>query len=279
MEVTSVKRLTAVAAAVLVASLFFIATTSAATVKTTYQANYGSRGTITVRQFTDGTGSANIHMSALTSGRTYSFSLARGRCTGSITLLMPAKTIKVSSAGTLGKTWPLSSAQMRTITPRLSTANAVAILTSGTSRLCRTLYALSAIAPTPTPGASPSANVSTHNAGFGPTLTPATMSDWFAALKAGVPASATATVEPGQNVYALLVIPAGGSIAFKVTTGSGGWYWQWNAVSSAWQTPAQYFSDGDSFARTSGTWAFGLDSNTYAGSETLTITPTAITRP
>lgn len=284
---TSVKRLGVAATTVLLASLFFISAANATTVQATYQARYGAYGTITVRQFTDATGSAIIHMYSLVPGRSYAFSLASGRCTGSVTPLIPSKSLKVSSAGTLGQTWQLSTTQMRTITPRLASANVVAVLASGSSRLCRTLYVPSAFGPSPSPSPTPSpspsqsvsANVSTHNAGFGPTLTPATMSDWFSALKAGVPASATATVTPGQNVYALLVIPTGGSIAFKISTGSGGWYWQWNAASNAWQTPAQYFSDGNSFARTSGTWAFGLDSNTFSGSETLTITPTAITRP
>jgi len=105
------------------------------------------------------------------------------------------------------------------------------------------------------------------------------MSNWFPGLKVGVTASATANVAAGQNVYALLVIPAGGSVAFTISSGSGGWYWQWDAVANTWQTPVQYFSDGQFFARNSGTWAFGLDSNTYAGSETLTIKPSAVTRP
>lgn len=297
------KRLAMVATAVFVASVLFIPATSAATIQATYQARYGTYGTITVRQFTGGTGSAIIHMYALPRGRTYAFSLASGRCTSSITPLIPAKTIKVTSAGTMGQTWLLSSSQMRTIAPRLTSANVVAVLTSGSSRLCRTLYVPSAFAPSPSPSPTPSpapsptatptpsptattapgitANVSTHQFGYGPTLTPASMSDWFAALKAGVAASATATVAAGQNVYALLVIPVGGSIAFTITTGSGngGWYWQWDPVANTWQTPVLYFSEGQFFARNSGTWAFGLDSNTYAGSETLTIKPTAITRP
>lgn len=270
---------TAVAMAVIVASMFFIPVTNAATIKATYQGVYGSNGTISVRQFTDGTGSAIINMHALTRGRTYAFSLNSGTCAVTTTRLIPAKTITVSSAGKISHTWPLSISQMRTIGPRLSSAKVVALLTSGSSRLCRTLKVLKAAAPTPSPTAAP--NVSTHQFGYGPTLTAASMSDWLPALKVGVATTATATVAAGQNVYALLVIPAGGSIAFTITTnsGNGGWYWQWDSVANTWQTPVQYFSEGQFFARSSGTWAFGLDSNTYAGSETLTIKPTAITRP
>jgi len=287
-----VKRLAVIAVAVLGAGVFFITTASAATVQATYQARYGSYGTITVRQFTDATGSAVIHMSALTPGRTYAFSLAKGRCTGSITALIPAKTMKVSSAGTLGKTWLLSNAQMSTITPRLSSANVVAVLTSGASRLCRTLYVPSSSSPNPSPTMPPSptvtpptgitANVTAHKFGYGPILTPASMSDWFPTLKVAVKASATATVAAGQNVYALFVIPSGGSLTFEVTSSSssGGWYWQWNPVNSYWNTPEQYFFNGQFLTLNAGTtWAFGLDYNTYAGSETLTITPTAIKRP
>jgi len=274
---------TAVAMAVIVASVLLIPVTNAATIKATYQGVYGSNGTITVRQFTDGTGSAIINMHALTRGRTYTFSLNSGTCAVTTTRLIPAKTITVSSAGTISHTWPLSTALVRTIAPRLSSAKVVALLTAGSSRLCRTLKVLKATAPSPSPTPAPSsaANVSTHNGGFGPTLPAASMSDWFPALKVGVATTATATVAAGQNVYALLVIPAGGSIAFTITTnsGNGGWYWQWDPVANTWQTPVQYFSEGRFFARSSGTWAFGLDSNTYAGSETLTIKPTAITRP
>jgi len=105
------------------------------------------------------------------------------------------------------------------------------------------------------------------------------MANWFPALKVGVAASATATVAPGRNVYALLVIPSGGSLAFTVTTnsGSGGWYWQWDPLYDYWDTPEHYFGEGQFLSLSSGTWAFGLDSNVYAGSETLTIDPSAIT--
>ena len=287
------KRLMAVAAA-FVASLLFISlipATSAATIQATYQARYGSYGTITVREFTDGTGSAVVHLYALVPGRTYAFRLASGRCTGSITPLIPVLTYTVSSAGTIGRTRLLSSSQMGTIAPRLVAADAVAVLTSGASRLCRTLYVPSAFAspsptPTPTPGGTTpgiTANVSAHQFDHGPLLTPSSMADWFPALKVGVPASATATVAAGQNVYALLVLPASGSIAFTITTsgnGGGGWYYQWNQQLNYWETPELYFYQGQYFALSGPTtWAFGLDSNTYAGSETLTITPTAIGRP
>ena len=123
--------------------------------------------------------------------------------------------------------------------------------------------------PTPGPGGGVTANVSTHKFGYGPTLTPAMMSDWFPALKLGVPASVTATVTAGQNVYALFVVPPGGSLTFKVTTSStsGGWYWQWNSVNNYWVTPELYFYEGQFVTLNAGTtWAFGLDYNTYAGS-------------
>lgn len=280
------KRLTmgtrAVAAAALLACVLLIPATSAATVRATYQGTYGASGTITVKQLSDGTGSAIIKMRALSHSRTYTFSLASGRCTSSTTRLIPAKTIKSSSTGTIGHTWVLTSSQMHTLASRLSSAKVVAILSAGSSRLCRTLNLVKAVtpSPSPTPATKVSPNVSTHQFGYGPTLTPASMSDWFPALKVGVAASATATVTAGQNVYALLVIPAGGSIAFTVTTsgGNGGWYWQWDSESNIWHTPVQYFSEGQFFARSSGTWALGFDSNEYAGSQTLTITPTAITR-
>ena len=295
------KRLMAVAAA-FVASLLFISlipATSAATIQATYQARYGSYGTITVREFTDGTGSAVVHLYALVPGRTYAFRLASGRCTGSITPLIPVLTYTVSSAGTIGRTRLLSSSQMGTIAPRLASADVVAVLTSGASRLCRTLYVPSAFGPSPSPSATPaptsgvfpspgatstpgiSANLSTHNASYGLTQTPASMTDWFAELKVGVPATATATVTAGENVNALLVIPEGGSIIFKITTSSGvgGWDWQWDTVRTVWDTPVQYFYEGEVISRTAGTWAFGLDSNVFVGSETLTLTPLSITGP
>jgi hypothetical protein len=279
----------AVAAAVLVASLLFIPATSATTIQATYQARYGRYGTITVRDFSDGTGSAVVHLYALAPGRVYAFRLASGRCTGSIVNLIPAQSLTVSSAGTIGRTRLLSSSQMATIAPRLSSADVVAVLTSGAARLCRTLYMPSSFAPSPssTPTPTPSAtttpgiaaNVTAARFGYGPLLTPSSMTDWFPALKVGVKASATATVTAGQNVYALLVIPSGGSLAFTITTnsGNGGWYWQWDPLYTYWDTPEHYFGEGQFFTLTSGTWAFGLDSNVYAGSETLTITPSAIT--
>jgi len=306
-----VKRPTAVAA-VLVATMLLVPATRAVTIQATYQARYGPYGTITVRQFTDGAGSAVINMYALAPSRAYTFSLASGRCTTSIAPLIPAKTIKVTAAGKLGQTWKLSAAQMATIVPRLSSATLVAVLTSGSSRLCRTLYVPSAFTsspspaaspsptttpspsampsptanPTPTPGGTPpagiTANVSTYERGRGPTLTPASMADWFPALKVGVPASVTATVAPGQNVYALFVVPAGGSITFKITTNSGfgGAFWQWDPATNYWHTPAQDFYEGQYASLNGGTtWVFGLAYSTYAGPETLTITPTAIARP
>jgi hypothetical protein len=295
-----VNRLAVVAVALVGAGMFFITTASAATIQATYQARYGSHGTITVRQFTDGTGSAIIHMYALAPGRTYTFFLASGRCTGSITPLVPARSLKVSSAGSMGQTRLLSSSQMRTIAPRLVSANVVAVLTAGASRLCRTLYVPSALAPSPSPSGAPSptptptpsatatptpgitANVTAHRFGYGPLLTPSSMTNWFPALKVGVKASATADVTAGQNVYALFVIPPGGSLTFEVTSSSssGGWYWQWNPANNYWNTPELYFFDGQFLTLNGGTtWAFGLAYNTYAGSETLMITPTAITRP
>jgi len=98
---------TAVAMAVIVASVLLIPVTNAATIKATYQGVYGSNGTITVRQFTDGTGSAIINMHALTRGRTYTFSLNSGTCAVTTTRLIPAKTITVSPSldGTWRGTW------------------------------------------------------------------------------------------------------------------------------------------------------------------------------
>lgn len=286
------KRLAAVAGVVLAATLLLIPATDAATIKATYQARYGPYGTITVRQFTDGTGKAILNMYAMAPGRTYAFSLARGRCTTSITTLVRPGTLKVNAAGKMGRTWTFSTSQMRTIGPSLSSGNLVAILTAGSSRLCRTLYVPTAFAPSPssspmpspaaTPTAGVTANVSAHRFGYGPLLTPSSMADWFPALKVGVAASATATVAAGQNVYALFVVPPGGSVTFKIasSSGSGGWYWKWDPQYNYWDTPEHYFYEGQFFTLNAGTtWAYGLDYNTYAGSETLTITPTAITRP
>lgn len=276
------KRILALSAATLTACLLLVQVANAATIKATYTASFGSYGGFSVRRFTDGTGSATLKMAHLTSGRAYTFSLAKGRCTGSTTLLIPAQGIKVSPAGTVSRSWPLSGAQMSKITPRLTSASAVAILLSGTSRLCRTLVSTSAT-PAPTPTPSPvTGTVSAHRFGYGPLLTPSSMVDWFPKLKVGVVSSATATVTVGQNVYALLVVPPGGSLTFTITTssGSGGWYWKWDPQYNYWDTPEHYFYEGQSVSLNGGTiWAYGLDYNTYAGSETLTIKPTAIGRP
>ncbi len=50
----------------------------------------------------------------------------------------------------------------------------------------------------------------------------------------------------GQNVYALLVIPAGGSLMFTITSssGNGGWYWEWDPQYNDWDTPVHYFYEG-----------------------------------
>ncbi len=89
------KRLLAIAGTALLACLLLvplIPSTSAATVQATYQARFGSYGTITVREFSDGTGSAVVHLYALVPGRTYAFRLASGRCTGSTSPLIPVQT-------------------------------------------------------------------------------------------------------------------------------------------------------------------------------------------
>jgi len=56
--------------------------------------------------------------------------------------------------------------------------------------------------------------------------------------------------------------------------------WSSRSQYSYWDAPEHYFYEDQAVALNDGTtWAYGLDYNTYVGSETLTITPTAITRP
>ena len=272
-------------AAALTVAVLLTATTDALTVKATYQGRYGSNGTVTLRHYTNGTGSVIVNLTTLPAGRTYTFRLATGTCTSSTATGIPARTLKVTSAGKLAGTWSLTSSQVSSIASKLAAGKVVAVLTAGSSRLCRALVVVKPT-PTPTPTPAPSggvvANISTHKFGYGPTLTPASMSNWFPALKAGVTSSATATVTAGQNVYALFVVPAGGSVTFKVSSSSaaGGWYWQWNSTNSYWTTPELYFYNGQFVTLNAGTtWAFGLAFNDYAGSETLTIATTAITKP
>ena len=102
------------------ASLLLVFGANALTIKATYQARYGSNGTVTVRQFTNGTGAVVVSMSALVPGRSYAFRFAIGSCTSSTASSIPARTIKVSSAGKLATTWTLSTSQVHSIASKLS---------------------------------------------------------------------------------------------------------------------------------------------------------------
>lgn len=136
----------AVALAALAAALAVALPVQAASLSSTLTGRFGALGTVTLRSYTDGTGSLVVNLHGLRAEGTYPVALVRGRCPGAVVRAMP--TLTATLTGRLGRTLKVAAVpSARPLGVRVGT-------------LCRTLLAPAVPTPSPAATASPTATAS-----------------------------------------------------------------------------------------------------------------------
>jgi hypothetical protein len=131
-------RLRGIAILVTLAIAFVIDTapTSALTLQRTWEATIGSNGTLIVRAYTNGVGSATYNLKALRANATYTVQIRKGTCRnlGSMAVTLPA--VRTSSTGTVRRANNLYPWTMTDFWSAARKPSFVVRLVSGTSVRC-----------------------------------------------------------------------------------------------------------------------------------------------